>query len=225
MGAVSGNLAAVNFVQGKHGPYLRKRLTRSKKATPAQLQQRALFSATLMLWRTQPIGIRLGWNTLAKATRSVNRLGLPETISGFQLFLSVNAFSGWGWGTLRPQVPILAVKGTAPQNASLTSSAGGDIEVSFTQLGLLRPLMPPQGNWYFQGERSHRAVPTYYLKSHVEFKQQIADNGPQIIDLTAAWDDAFGHPFQGELISVRLKTYPGRGLPSPWLTLYAVTAA
>ena len=90
VGAISGNLGAANFVQGKYGPYVRKRLTRTKRYTERQLTARRRFKALRNYWLALTDEQRLTWDTTAAGARPINRLGLPRKMTGFELYFRAN---------------------------------------------------------------------------------------------------------------------------------------
>lgn len=92
VGAISGNLGAVNFAQGKYGPYVRRRLTRSDKCTERQLSARANARNAHILWFNLTDEQRETWRATAAGMRRTNRLGIPRPISGKQLHFLVQVF-------------------------------------------------------------------------------------------------------------------------------------
>lgn len=90
VGAISGNIGSCNFANGPYGPYIRRRFARSDKISERQMKARGQLRVIQNEWHDLTEEQRLTWNEAAKQFKSINRLGIPRKLSGFQLFERVN---------------------------------------------------------------------------------------------------------------------------------------
>lgn len=90
MGAISGNLGATNFVQGKYGPYVRRRAVTTKSYKERQMVARVRLPMLKNEWLELSEEKRELWRAMAKGVRVLNRLGIAKGMSGHTLYVKTN---------------------------------------------------------------------------------------------------------------------------------------
>jgi hypothetical protein len=199
IGAISGNLGGVCFVQSKSGPVIRTRNRRLKQNDKRHYQIRALFQQLRNAWRNLTDNQRTAWRQATISVPNTNRLGLTSTISGYQLFIKTNA-----WGNyVAPIDPILILK--APSNLnrrtpwlldSFTITSGG-------AKGLI--LLPPAGGGFpFAQVYGARTFSTAPRRSWFSFRQTEVSGAPPGTITLLKWDDDIGDPQPGEQCWIQL---------------------
>ncbi len=198
VGAISGNLQGSNFVLGRYGPYVRKRLVRTKKATEDQLARRAYLQRLILHWQGLSGAQRNAWNAAAKLVQFTNRLGIPRHITGHQLFVrdnirninDVTPFNNPPRNLFRP---------TAPTELTIIASAAGNVSITWT---MLTP--PNTARAYVYGCRPMSSSPSTYLNNFKHFTDYACSIGFRNNNVTADWDSEFGHPVENEKIGILL---------------------
>lgn len=198
IGGISGNVGGLNFANTRSGPVIRKALARTHKQTQPQINWRSLFSAVQRHWATLSSSSRTEWNTAATQIKLTNRLAIPKTLSGFQLFTKLNLEQNWG-SPLVLHPPTILAKISSPTLVVLTASAAGNVVVNWTQ---------PEGTaasfTYFFGARSISSRPAHHFKNWRYLMRIPTDGGPQVENITFGWNTNLGPCIEGELIAVKI---------------------
>jgi hypothetical protein len=208
IGAISGNLGGVNFVVGKHFPYIRTRALKTDKNTQDQLYRRARVQQVSQYWSNIDEDKRLAWNTAAQTLSLKNRVGATRGMSGHQLFLWMNMSSLLAISVFEDPPPNLwAIP--AAQEVELTASASGSIEVDF-----FIPFPAPSAFVHYYGARTVSTKP----RSHFGFWNHLVNTheiwGPNSTDITTHFQSKLGNVIEGEVIGVKLRLSDERYLPS-----------
>lgn len=93
IGAISGNLGGLCFVQTKAGPVIRKRNVRTKQTSNRQTLIRTAFSTNRARWRAITDNQRTAWRQSAASILLPNRLGVRRNLSGYQLYMKIATFA------------------------------------------------------------------------------------------------------------------------------------
>lgn len=88
-GAISGNVAGLNFVHARGSQVVRSAIFSSDRATSAQLQHRALMANITARWRDADPLVREAWTKAAATMLFRNRLGVPRHLSPLQLIFKM----------------------------------------------------------------------------------------------------------------------------------------
>jgi len=206
VGAISGNLGAVNYATGPYGPYVRKRLVRTDKSTERQLASRAALQKAKSDWLDLTEEQRDSWKAAARGLKFRNRLGTPRSLSGFLVFLRMNMpyTADLVEFPLNPPVQIptppptsLAFAVTLPNNYIMTwyptITPGQVWQRIFTTRTLKDHVIRPLKYWRLS-EIASQAGPTYNIKN--------------------AFVYAWGAPQVGEYVAVKLQMWQAERLPS-----------
>lgn len=86
----SGSTGATTFSHNKGGPYVRRKVIPVNPDTPAQTAVRNEFGSLSQQWRTLSETHRKGWNGAVGEFKKTNSLGAKITLSGLNLFKSLN---------------------------------------------------------------------------------------------------------------------------------------
>jgi hypothetical protein len=87
VGTISGPIDSIVFVQGKTGPFIRKRPVLIRKTTQATTAAQANWAFRTQFWRTLPEDWRMAYATAAKQISLPNKLGVRRQLSGFQFYM------------------------------------------------------------------------------------------------------------------------------------------
>lgn len=196
IGAISGNLQSINFVQGRYGQYVRKRLVRTKKATEAQLDRRARFLQLITEWPVFGPEIQNTWNKAASLISFTNRLGIPRNITGFQLYIKMNLLRRASHATW-PIPPITLIRTAPAYDVELNASEGGAISVDWSH-----PTLPANANAYIYGARSLTTSQTHFFNDWKYLDITASAPGANNHVITAEWDAILGHPQENEFLAV-----------------------
>lgn len=92
VGAISGNAGGVCFVNARGSKVLRPAKTKGASNNLTNPVFRANFSTAQKSWRTLSVEQQKAWSTYANATPTSNRLGITNTLSGYQAFMKNRLF-------------------------------------------------------------------------------------------------------------------------------------
>lgn len=203
IGAISGNLAGVNFVQAKHGAVLRKRQAGVHHATKAQLKQRTLFRTAQNAWNDLTEEERRAWRKAAPAFPVRNRLGHPSPYSGFQYFHHVKLLTLFHFAlpfTTPPPLP----RPSPYVSLELTFTAGGTYDVDVVAAD-----EPSSPMFVLFASRPMTQKPITTFPFWRWIKSQLIPVFP--INVQPDFDAILGPPGQGETIGVRAINFSPSG--------------
>lgn len=217
--AISGNVGGLNFAQTRSGPIIRRKTTRTNKKTNRQLNRRARFSQVQKDWAVATDLTRDQWRAAAASIKRTNRLGLPSTLTGFQLFVMNSLTNPVSDHTNFPVPPHLTAT-PQPTSVVLTASAAGQINLAWNVTDV-----PALIFCYIFGMRTLSTRPRTFFNTWRYFATDAGPPGAFNINLNAFWDPIFAHPLEGEVIAVKLRARNITYLPSAFVQATAVTAA
>lgn len=199
IGAISGNLGGACFVQSKAGPVIRQRNVRTKNTSKRHLQLRALMKQLRAAWKNLTPDQHTAWNQSASQVLFTNRLGIPTLISGYNLFIKLNAF---GQYTI-PVNPAFIFSDPAeilhPPVLQITSFdivAGGAKTAQ-----LLNPTRLGNEQYFAYCARTYS---TADRKSWNQWRLVFATVTPSDTLILHTWNDDIGDPIPGEQCWLKL---------------------
>jgi len=209
IGAITGNLAGLNFVLGKSSPFVRLRSSPVKKFSPGSADVRIRFATAVQDWKQMSESLRLEWNNAAALMTWTNRLGTHRPITGVLLhhkfFLSHRAN---GVQNLRP--PVNLTRAPTLANLQVVSSAPNIITATWD---LTPPFTDELIAWW--GMRSFSLGPRAWY-GRWTFLAQIAPTTPFTSEvLTTEFNDALGEPETGEQFAIKGGIIPGTHFAGP----------
>lgn len=212
IGAISGTLGSIDYVQGATGLYVRKRPRSTIRHSPILATRRNHFLRIVRHWREMTESQRQAWRSAAALSNFKNRLGTPRKLSGFQLFLQIN-LSPFIGTTIHEEAPNNLTATAAPSNVSIRRLPGQPIEALFT-------ISTPSGLqliWIFCA----RPVSTRQPRNYSNWKlviTGITTTGDKIVNMSVSFPPVLGNPQVDEHIGIKIRSRdPGR------LFSYAVT--
>ena len=128
----SGKQGTFVSVQCRYGQYRRRYAVPRKSPSPAQLEARATFSRVRALWRTLTEEQRATWTTGNQDTSSQPRLGKSGRLSGYLVFMKVNAalaYQGLAPAFTRPERPSFDAN---PVAELVITNTGGAIDLKLS---------------------------------------------------------------------------------------------
>jgi len=213
---ISGSIGAVNFARTRSGPVARQRLRRTRSSSARQLEQRALLANAHAEWLALTDDNRAAWSAAARHHPRPNRLGIPRTLSGWQLFASLLSTRGYEvleqWATpprIQKSFPIYNVAiAEAPGPAyNITWDPYTSIPTKSCQLFASRPVSSTRLShpkyWTFLGIRKPATDPW---------------------DVYSIFVDALGVPQSGEVLYFRIRIWTYNLLPSDLQALSLVVS-
>ncbi len=219
IGAISGNLGGINFVQGRRGPFIRKRAFGVAKQSQAQVQRRANFLHFITEWAALDAEQKLTWKKAAQLLPFPRRLGIAHPLSGFGFFMSHNLSLGLGFIPFTAP-PVLLTRTTMPRNLALVASAAGTLVLDWDQDDT-----PFGANLFIFGQRSLTTSPNFFFNSYKLLKLEPDITGHNSVDITSEWDALLGHPLESETISVRARLQALPNLFSHFTSTVTTTTA
>jgi len=216
VGAISGNLESLNFANSPSGPYVRRRITRTKPTTARQVNHRTLYQRAHIAWNALTVVQRQGWVTLARAHSLPNRLGVDSRLNGWQLYLKFYIYSThFVFGP--PVVAPSMVTQPGPLTVVLDLQSGGGSECTVT-----RPASADTITWELQISRtfssSDRGPGRTWTFVDLDVTFAVA------IDIDAELAAATPPLIADEVVWYRVRTGQTDVFPSPWLMGSVVTA-
>ncbi len=129
--AISGDVGGVNFASSRYGPLIRRKATRTNKQTRPQLIRRARFAQAKYFYHQLTPDQREAWRALSKTWTQTNRLGIPQTLSAFQLYLKfqINLIAGPPYPIVEPPYPSTT---TPISTLTLDFTVGGPYNITIT---------------------------------------------------------------------------------------------
>lgn len=170
-------------------------------------------------WSTLTDEEREAWRHAAVLKTFANRLGVQRRLSGFQLFVKQNLEHSYFLQGLK-YAPKYVASVAAPYGVSLAASAAGAVEVFWTFDGPPAVVMVP-----FMGSRPVSSRPRRAFKNWKMLVYGSGGTGAENWVLTGWWNNALGHPVEGEVVAVRLAMRHPDWLTSMWVEAQTVTVA
>ncbi len=219
IGRISGVLGSEDFVNGRGSSYVRRRPRKTNQHTAPQEDRRKRFAAVVQNWQIFGEPNRAAWRAAAKLVTFPNRVGVQRSISGFQFYVSYAMARRtdtlmWDFG------PPNLVRAASPEDIILTASASGSIEINFT-------IKAPSGisEIYVQAARPVSSSPRTHFSNYKFLAGNTFLVGSRTFTITTEFDQIFGHPAEGEHISVRLHTWKDFTMFSAWVNVSAEVTA
>ena len=128
----SGRCGTFVSVQGRYGQYRRRYAVSRKSPSPAQTRTRATFGRIRALWRTLTDHQRASWTTGHPDTRSQPRLGQSGRLTGYLVFMKVNAtlaYQGLEPVFTRPERPSFSAN---PAAELVITNTGGVMDLKLS---------------------------------------------------------------------------------------------
>ncbi len=209
--SISGNLGGLNFSRGRQGPYIRKRLSRTNRKTPAQLAQRSRFTSLTRHWSDLTGLETAAWNTSARLVATPNRLGVPTRLSGFQFFIQYN-LAHVDDPTFIDTPPTILTR------TPVVTDIGGNLdEILFFTVFFTVPPTSTNYDVYISAGRPYSDVRPSFWNNWKFLKKANVAQGAQLVDIEAEFIATFGDPVQGEHIKFQLKSHLPDTLFSPFV--------
>lgn len=213
IGAITGTLGSVDFVQGASGPYVRTRPRSTNPNTIAQSARRARFKTMTGAWRQMTDAQREAWRQAGALANFRNRLGTPRKLSGYQLFMRENLTKEL-FLSVTKTAPNVLTSTPAPTNIAIHRAAGQPIIATYT----IEPPSTDQTIRVFcarpvsSGQRQH-----YSNWKFVVFINSVV--GLSAVPITNQFFAVLGTPQVGERVGIRITAQAKFRLRS-----YAVTS-
>ncbi len=196
VGAISGTVGSVVFVNRKRGAVLRPRPSTVAKSSPFLATARANFHNVRRRWATLTTAQQKSWRTAAALIPHTNRLGAQSPSSGFAFFVKVNLeIIGIAQDTLNDPLP--AGKSKNVPNVGATFSEAGTY--SITGFALDAPISARY--WHF-GWPLWRDTPAHFQPPPVLLNSFVAI-GPTG-NVKNQWIEHFGALREGQQFIVAI---------------------
>lgn len=128
----SGSIGNQTYLQGRNGQVVRTRAVPANPRTPAQMNVRAILSATARAWRELTDQQRAAWTAMALDVQSKPRLGQSGTLTGEQLYCQLNiALQTYGQAPVSDPPAFPTFPALAPANLVI-ANVGGVISLKLT---------------------------------------------------------------------------------------------
>jgi len=217
VGAISGNLGGCNFVQGRNGPYVRRRIVRTDKKTALQLAQRNSFKSVRSLWRSLSEQERKTWNRAGENLRYLNRLGIPRKVKGNELFFQLNMVNE-RWDYPFFEEPPVLEKTQQFREVVFTVDLPNTYRIEFWTDFL------PQ-LFFVQVQTSRpvtgsRARPVKHWRMTLTSKSE-----PYPVNIKTEFVEQWGEPQAGEYVYCRIRSWNVLRTPSLWVEAETVVLA
>lgn len=200
VGAISGNLAGVNFANGKSGPYARQRRSTKHSLSPRQIELRCMMQIARHQWQDMDEATRTSWRQAAANRPHTNRLGITSHLSGNALFIAQSLLGVNAPAPETKRGPLALLPGLpAPQPlvfVDMTVVSGGAKTIRF-----LEP--QPENNFkaIIYGARTYSNKPRRTWNDFtLLFNQNLTPGVPFLRVLTEQWNNVLGDPQVGELV-------------------------
>jgi hypothetical protein len=209
----SGSVAGQTSSRNRFGQYYRSRAVPVNPLSGAQVDARARLSTQAHQWRTLDVAEQGAWTTYAIAHPRVDSLGQAIVLTGFQMFVAVNA-ARTASGVAADDAPPVDVIYAPNRVSGVTATAPDTIEVT------------------------HGVIPADYIlqlwaslavSAGVSFMRdfRLITNVPAgiagVSDIGAAWIARFGNLTAGTKVFVRANLIAD-GVPGPVEDFSAIVA-
>ncbi len=211
IGAISGSVGGITFVNAKASKVVRFRpikSTREQRTLPSTgSPARAAFSAAVAGWQALTDEPRQAWISLSREVTFPNRLGEKRSITGYQLYLKVNVLRA-----LKGSAAMTVAPGTTrPQQISdmtITANLVTGIDILVTW-----PTDQTPKSTLIYGALFFQRRPTAFFRDFRFIAFGFVGKGISE-DITSFFEARFGDLRANTAISIRLipwedDTYPG----------------
>ena len=204
---LSGKAGGSVFAHNKGGKYVRNFAVPSNPSTPKQQEVRGSFGGFAGAWRGLTQSQRDQWNSIAPDYPQVDRFGDAKSISGFNLFISLN--QNLRNGDQSPIFAPLAPTGTAAPLGLAIQAVGLDTTTDTLDFGVLFTF-DNMGAVVNDSIILEATAPVSAGVNNVKNKYRViqveeATTSPMSIRIEDAYIAAFGMPPIGGKIGVRAK--------------------
>lgn len=214
---ISGAVGGLVFVSGKNGTVVRPRPAPSRPTSDILDSARARVYNIRRHWSSLSSLQQDAWRTAAVDTLITNALGLTSSISGFALFVRVNARDRSFSSDIREEPTTVA--GAEPSaDLGASFSVAGDYDIT----GVAQ-LFPPSQSFFLYGWPFARDTPSRDV-ARLRFLKSVFNPGPST-DVKSEWIALFGALQVGQQFAVGSAARLGTGYLATTLTARSAAAA
>lgn len=198
---ISGSIAGVTFSRNRGTTVLGRRQRKRANKSDAQRVQKIRYAKRHNEWINLSDDSRLQWQQLAAQFVVKNRLGLPRTLSAYQLYMKLALQHRPDFGGDNPFPPPLLTAPT-PFNLipSITSGGAKQLTISY-----------PNNSWnaWIWGSRPVTTSPrnTFTTWTYLGVTTVIGTSNTPTV--TTAWNALLGDPAVGERCGLRVRIGKG----------------
>ena len=199
IGGISGTLGGIAFANSKAGPIIRTRLRRTKTTNSRTLEMRVKLQSLRHAWQNMTDNQRTAWRQSAANYPNKNRLGTTSRLSGFQLFVKVNAL-GYNVPTEPVNAPVLdppALTRSGSRNIDIFEVQAGGLKFVFLSTGTIGPV----NHAFVYCARTSSSAPRRFWNTFKLIYD--AEQFPGFHTLTE-WDNLIGDPQVGEQCWIKI---------------------
>jgi len=209
---ISGSIGGVTFTRNRGTTVLGRRQRKRKNVTDAQRVQKIRYAQRHNQWITLSDDDRAQWEQLAAQFAVRNRLGLPRTLSAYQLYMKRALQHLQDFGGDNPFPPPLLTAPT-PYNLSATINAGGSKSLT---------LSFPSNSWnaWIWGSRPITEAPINTFNRWSYLGVFTVTGTSDTATVTTAWDASLGDPAAGERCGLRARI----GKNGYFISAHSITA-
>jgi len=215
IGAISGDLGAINFRATRGTPTVALRSSKSRRNTPQTALVRAGLERTATRWEALTDAQRQAWTDYAAFLHETNRLGVSRRLSGRQaqskFILLTDAYARGGVAGITPP---LNGRFPTPSILSSTWSAAGTQTITFDFSGL------PYSRLYLWGHQHYQYGPRAGAGALMYMGTQALNANP--LNVTATLSNFGVEIYAGEQINLRTHLWAADYFPS-FDTFHVVT--
>jgi len=133
VGDARGKTGGTVFTKGRHGAFIRRKVSPIQPRTSAQSGVRANFTKLSKAWSGASMTdvLRAAWDALAALYPQKDKFGASHVLTGLQMFLKLNrALSNFDMGPI--YTPPATLAAGAPGSLSVTATAPSTLTISPT---------------------------------------------------------------------------------------------
>jgi hypothetical protein len=203
----SGSVADRTYSRNRFGQYQRNRISPVQPRTPAQLNQRARLTTNAAAWRSLTDAQRAGWLSLGLMITRTDSLGQTYTLTGFAAYCSVNNNKlDAGDAAVSAAPAIVTPADLATVTVTLTAAA---FSIAYTATPL-----PANTRLFIFASPQRSAGVSFNGDYRLMTVTAAAAASPAVI--LTAYTAKFGVPVVGNRIFLKLTTYNGGFMGSPF---------
>ena len=210
----SGSYQGLTSSRNRFGQYVRTRATPVNPNSTAQGLVRARLSANAAAWRTLTGAQREGWDSLGNSLSRTDSLGQTYTLTGFQMYVSVNNLKALAGDASVADAPALTTPSTI-LTATITLTAAA-LSIAYT------PTPMPAATRLIVFASPQRSAGRQF-EADLRFVQVTAAAAASPVNAYAAYVAKFGVPVVGNRVFFSLVSYSA-GFESGPLSTSAVVA-
>lgn len=193
IGNITGTLGGIAFVNSKAGPVIRARPRRTKTTNPRTLEMRVKLQSLRHAWQRLTEEQRTAWRQSAAGYAFTNRIGVTSRLSGFNMFVKVNAL-GYNVPSVPLNPPVLDPPPLTRSGSRILSRfevISGGLKTFFLETGTIGPV----NHAFVYCARTFSSAPRRFWNT---FKLVYdAEQFPGLHDMPD-WDSLIGDPQVGE---------------------------